>query len=233
MFSLKKTRLRGRVSRCKKVVYLGVFSLLFPQIGRSLICSTASKIGHLLPSKSVYPSPSSPYCPHPFPFLQITAEQLLREVQSQRLLLLPTPLTLIFRLKNDKSLSSAHLGNVSKTLKSFMNIGVVNVKSSKSVSVALEVACEFSFPCPSATHLPIVEKNGYNTQPGRPHRMSLHVLDPSLNVPSMSTLRVSPSGSPTQRPNLNLATFNIRGTFSIVPSPFCPVWTSSGTNTFT
>jgi hypothetical protein len=206
--------------------------LLFPQIDRPLICSTASKIGHLLPSKSVSPSRSSPSCPHPFPFLQITAEQLLREVQTQRLPLLP-PLTLISRLKNDKNLSSAHPGNVSKTLKNFMNIVVVNVRSSKSVSVALEVACEFSFPSPSATHLPIVEKSGYSTQAGRPHRMSLHVLDPSLNVPSMSTLRVGPSGSLTQKPSSNLAMFNMRGTFSIVPSPSSPAWTSSGTNTFT
>ena len=145
-----------------------------------------------------------------------------------------SPLILIFiRLKNDKSLSSAHPGNVSKTLKNFMNIAVVNVKSSKSVSVALEVACEISFPSPSATHLPIVEKSGYSTQAGRPLRMSLHVLDPSLNVPSMSTLRVYPSGSHTQKPSSNLAMFNIRGTFSIVPLPSSPAWTSSGTSTFT
>ena len=204
-----------------------------PQIDRSLICSTASKIGHLLPSKSVSPSCSSLSCPHTFPFLQITAEQLLREVQTQRLPLLPQPLTLISRLKNDKSLSSAHPGNVSKTLKNFMNIVVVNVKSSKSVSVALEVACESSFPFPSATHLPILEKSGYSTQVGRPHRMSLHVLVPSLNVPSMSTLRVDPSGSLTQKQSSNLAMFNMPGTFSIVPLPSSPAWTNSGTNMFT
>jgi hypothetical protein len=63
--------------------------------------------------------------------------------------------------------------------------------------------------------------------------MSLHVLDPSLNVPSMSTPRVGPSGSLTQKPSSNLAMFNMRGTFLIVPSPSSPAWTSSGTNTFT
>jgi hypothetical protein len=63
--------------------------------------------------------------------------------------------------------------------------------------------------------------------------MSLHVLDPSLNVPSMSTLRVGPSGSLTQKQSSNLAMFNTRGTFSIVPLLSSPAWTSSGTNTFT
>ena len=143
-------------------------------------------------------------------------------------------LTLISRLKNDKSLSSAHPDNVSKTLKNFMSIVVVNVKSSKSASVALEVACESSSSSsPSATHLPILEKSGYSTQAGRLHRMSLHVLDPSLNAPSMSTLRVDPSGSLTQKPSSSLVMSNMRGTFSTVPLPSSPAWTSSGTNTFT
>jgi hypothetical protein len=141
------------------------------------------------------------------------------------------PLTLISRLKNDKSLSSAPPGNVSKTLKNFMNIVVVNVKSSKSVSGALEVACESFFPSSSATHLPIVEKSGCSTPTGRPHRMSLHVLDLSLNVHSMSTLRMCPSGLHTPKPNSSPAMFNMRVTFSIVPSPFSPAWTSYGTNT--
>jgi len=40
--------------KCKTVVYLGEFSFPFDlPIDRPLICSTASKIGHLLPSKSV------------------------------------------------------------------------------------------------------------------------------------------------------------------------------------
>lgn len=38
-------------------------------------------------------------------------------------------LTLIFRPRNDMSPSSAHPGNASKTLKNFINIAGVNVKS--------------------------------------------------------------------------------------------------------
>ena len=62
-------------------------------------------------------------------------------------------LTPISRLKNDKNPSSAHPGSVSKTLRNFMNIVVVNVKSSKNAFVALEVACQFFSPSPSAAHL--------------------------------------------------------------------------------
>ena len=214
-------------------MYLGASTPPIPPIDRPLICSTASKIGHLLPSRSVSPSRPYPSCPHPFLFPPDHCRTTTQRSTKQRLPLLPSPLTLISRLKSDKNLSSAHPGNVSKTLKNFMNIVVVNVKSLRSVSAALEVACEFFFPSPSATHLPIVERSGYSTQAGRPHRMSLHVLDPFLNVPSMSILRVGPSGSPTQKPSSNLAMFNMRGTFSIVPLPSSPAWTSSGTNMFT
>lgn len=206
------------------------FSPPIPHIDRPLICSTASKIGHLLPSKSVSLCRSSTSCAH----LSLSFRSLQNSYSEkyERKSTTPSPLTLISRLKNDKSLSSAHLGNVSKTLKNSMNIAVVNVKSSKSVSVALEVACEFSFPSPFATHLPIVEKSGSSTLAGRPHRMSLHVLDPSLNVPSTSTLRVCPSGSFTQKQSSSLAMFNMRGTFSIVPLPSSPAWTNSGISTF-
>lgn len=70
-------------SACKTVAFLGAFLPSYPQIDRPLICSTASKIGHRLPSKSVSPSPLRQLCAYPFPFLQITAEQLLREVRTQ------------------------------------------------------------------------------------------------------------------------------------------------------
>ena len=207
------------------------FSPSCPPIDRPLICSTASKIGQLLPSKSVSPPVFAPslYLSFPFPsdHCRTTTQRSTNTTSASTV-----PLTLISRPKNDKSPSSAHPGNVSKTLKNFMNIAAVNVKSLKSVSVALEAACEFFFPSPSATHLPIVEKSGYSTPTGRPHKMSLHVHDPSLNVHSMSTLRVCPSGSLTPKPSSSPAMFNMRATFSIVPSPSFPAWISSGTNTF-
>jgi hypothetical protein len=62
------------------------------------------------------------------------------------------------RLKKDKSLSSVLRDNASKTLKNFTSTAVVNVKNSRSASVALEVACELLLLPPLWLHAYLSQK---------------------------------------------------------------------------
>jgi hypothetical protein len=70
--------------------------------------------------------------------IQITAEQLLREVRMSESIIQRDIEIVTCRLKNDKKFNSALLNSALRILRSFMNIGGGSGKSSRSGSVALE-----------------------------------------------------------------------------------------------
>ena len=155
--------------------------------------------------------------------LQITAEQLLREVRPIFLSGdLYRNIDLSNRLKNDKRLHFVRLNNELKISRNSVNIVDVKERNLKRESEGQEGACEPQYSLKDGLFLihttiqkrmvAIRELGGMSSRQTnyvfhsnfsllRPPKMNLRARGLSSNVPSMSTQEASNFGSPTPRWN--------------------------------